>query len=272
MASPKELEVTAPLNEDTQKLLRWSVGVVDADFGATRDDFRRAIKEAVICWEQALGEKLFEYDPINGMPINLLVNDVTKKLTENRKLDAYWHELNAYWHELNAKREELNTQLNPLKEVYDEAKVIYYEEKNLYDAKSHARLRADRLKLNAWAKEFKVIIDPINKINDSMRAYSSQMNNIRDAMIAATPKERGIYSVVVFQGGDNESINIYYFSSGNYLISVVMHELGHALGFRGHVSDPAFVMYYAGASDQEPVLTEQDINAVKSHLKYGKVK
>ena len=280
VASPEVSEDTPPLKEeDTQDILRWSVGVVNADFGITRAEFRGAIRASVRCWENALGETLFEYDPINGMPVNLLVNDVTKKLKKEDKLTAKRDELNAHWEELNAKWEELNAQWKQLDlqcQFYDEQKGLHdAAHKKLdapggnRDAESYARLHAECRQMNKWTKEINVIIEQQNNIGNSMRVYNDQINKHRDAIIALNPEERDSMPVGVFHGGDHESIDIYHYSSGNALMRIVIHEFGHALGFPGHVSDPSSIMYHAGATDKEPILTGQDVDAVQSHLKYG---
>ena len=48
-----------------------------------------------------------------------------------------------------------------------------------------------------------------------------------------------------------------------FLNKVCLHELGHALGMRGHSPNPNDVMFAAATLDDRPVLTERDKNTIK---------
>jgi len=75
----------------------WKVGFVDSRFGIPGAELRSAIEEAVALWEGPAGRKLFEHQPVGGMPVDLEYDDrqrqLDEKAREERQLDDWAEDL-----------------------------------------------------------------------------------------------------------------------------------------------------------------------------------
>lgn len=296
-----------PVEVDNRKFVRWSLGVVDPNFGITAEQFRKAIKAAIKNWEDAVGAKIFEYDPQKGMPINLVITKETIAIKKERglkvesdKLDKQWEKLdekreglNAQLDELHEKRDGLNTQLDlleierlGLKTKYDVALKSWDAPRGKHDAKSsdwlddaYRNLKELRMSQNELITYMNVYVDPINKINDEINLAVEQQNRIRDSQVLYSEAIEKFNNAGVWSGlfsgdsilGPDYADNIYVcWANTNYdLILTITHELAHAIGFHGHVSDPSAIMYPSSSlSSSNQTVKQQDLNAIYPYLRY----
>ena len=52
--------------------ITWQVGAFDGRFGLPRNEFERAVREAIAAWELPTGRRLFQHDPHGRLSIHLV--------------------------------------------------------------------------------------------------------------------------------------------------------------------------------------------------------
>ncbi len=52
--------------------ITWQVGAFDGRFGLSRDEFERAVHQAIAAWELPTGRRLFQHDPRGRLSIHLV--------------------------------------------------------------------------------------------------------------------------------------------------------------------------------------------------------
>jgi Matrixin len=131
--------------------------------------------------------------------------------------------------------------------------------------RTRADLDRESQALNESADELNALADEVNAAN----AKSTELVESYNQAVEVYNKQYG-YEKEFTQGDfDGSKINIYKFSDTNELVTVLVHEFGHALGI-GHVDDASSVMYYLlGDTNDSLLLSQADKDAFQAQCGTG---
>ncbi len=250
--------------------LSYTIGNFDERFAITKADAQAAIAEAEQVWEKNAGRELFVYtDDSDAFPVNFIFDDRQERTIaeeiERQSLDSKesssaaiakkYEELTKIYTEeertyaANVATYEARLQkFNTTVERYNAAggappaefATLEREEASLKDRA--ARIESESSDLAALAAEINALSEEGNRIieqyNRGVQTYNRNFGHANE-----------------FTQGDYQgtSINIYTFSDRQELVTVLAHELGHALSI-GHVENPTSVMYYLMGEQPDPLL------------------
>lgn len=182
----------------------YQIGTLDERFNVTKETVRNALLQAEEVWEKALNKNLFQYDEIQGIPVNF-VYDTRQQVTD--------------------RHEELVTVIQTtegrLRGIKQEIEVL----KNKYKQDPSDRILVDTL-------------------NDHIRTHNALIRDIqslvKEVNMSSDKKfEQGEY-IYDKQG---ERINVFEYKSEAELVRLLAHEMGHVLGI-DHNMNPESIMYY----------------------------
>ena len=236
--------IATPAQTESATPLRWSIGVIEPDFGITEHDFHMAIDAAITIWEEAVGAKLFEYDQQNGMPINLVVGGQLKIAYDNyREADEIIRErYSAYW------------------KILDE----WRAKGRPPDRKTENYLDNEYQQIEEWLQELKIL-------EKKMNAEKEKVVRI----LAEKHLEKNVAGVCYYDQSSEivrpAKIDLYIFDDSYTFILIIAHELGHALGISGHLTNaPSYIMAPETSSFENEVwllkngLTLQELRDLKT--------
>jgi hypothetical protein len=261
------------------RVLSYDMGLYDARFNITPDQFLKVVQDMEHVWEDAAGKELFEYNPGAKFKINLVFDDRQQKTIDERDLkqkidlseESYESQVSSY-NNLSFQQKEKMAFYERDKADFDRrlaeynSEVSYWNDKGGAPQSDYQRLSREkeslngendaldvrRLEINAMTADLNALADHINtlakRLNKDVDAYNGKFGQARQF-------DQGTYT--------DSGINIYQFNEYADLRLVMAHELGHALTL-DHVDDPEAVMYYL--MDQQDLtnihLSQGDINAL----------
>ncbi len=238
----------------------YRVDTVDPRFNLSKEDFLSDISDASQIWDILEGKTLFAYDPKGDLSINLIYDQrqyLTNRITQIEKtVQSGKQTLKPQVEQFKQESAALNEKIVALnKEVQDwnnkggaspeEFEKIIQRQKSLQQEKDRLNVQAKQLNLSA------------DEYNSQVGELNQNINTFNNAL--EERPEEGIYK------GPENKIEIYFNNDKPELIHTIAHELGHAIGIAGHVSNSKSIMY--AKTSKTLTLTEEDISALKEVCK-----
>lgn len=238
----------------------YRIDTIDPRFNVSKEEFLSDIANASQIWNSSEGETLFAYDPKGDLSINLIYDQrqyLTNRITQIEKtvqsgkqtlkpqVEQFQQESAA----LNKKIAALNNEVQDWNSKGGAPQQEY--EKILQRQQS---LQQEKDKLNAQARQLNLSADEynaqVNALNENIDTFNTALEE--------RPEEG------IFKGPENK-IEIYFNNNKPELIHTIAHELGHAIGISGHVSNSKAIMY--AKTSKTLTLTNDDISALKEVCK-----
>lgn len=253
----------------------YHVGDIASQFDLSPQEARAVLSEAEAVWEDATGLNLFTYEDNEGLPVNFIYDERQAETNAEMVLREQLEERQHLSEEISEEHEQLLEQYQELEELYEE-KVAAYE----------SRLDAHNAEVEHWNDEGGAPEDVYEKLQEQQRTLGREQRTINDladqlnrlAKEINNLGERGnvivsAYNNVVnvynnrfnqereFTQGDYQgtSINIYQYESREELVTVLTHELGHALSLDHVEKAESFMYFLMGEQSLEAGLTPEDI-------------
>jgi hypothetical protein len=258
--------------------IAYTLGVFDERFALSKQEAKAAIAEAEALWEETTGRDLFVYtESTDALPVNFIFDDRQERTIaeeiQRESLDSKEQTSEAIAQEYEA-----------LTSEYAAAEATYRRNVDAYEARletfnqtverfnaaggappdefaalerEEKRLQSDGAQLDREAEALAQLAEQINQLSERGNRLIEQYNN------SVQVYNRNFGHANEFTQGDFQgtSINIYTFTDRQELITVLAHELGHALSI-GHVENEASVMYYLMGNQPAPlVLSSEDLAA-----------
>ncbi len=254
--------------------LSYRIGTIDPQFGIDEAAVKKTLAEAEAVWETQVGRELFTYDE-NGSLIVEFIYDERQATSNSARSEK------EILDERQAEIDALKNKIAELQRDYDEKEAAHKREAAAYEVKlnqyneevrryndmggapadvfasleaTRRALDADVVELNQKTETLQTLAATINElgatVNELVTKYNAdveQFNREHDH-----PEE--------FTQGDYQDgrIRIYEFSDQAELITVLVHEFGHALGL-SHVEGKDSIMYYLLENPSvSPVLSSED--------------
>ena len=239
--------------------LSYSIGSIDERFGLSKEEAQKAVGEAEVLWENAIGRDLFIYDPAAPFTVNFIFDERQKLTVEEHKLRSVLDRKEEVSSAIKEKYEELLAKYKTLADAYEtkvasyenalakhNGEIAYWNNQGGAPSEVYTRLNEERRALDTENKQLGTLADNLNELVDAINELGEEGNEtVQDYNEHVAQYNSQFHHEREFTQGDyyRERINIYQFKDRDELHLVLAHELGHALSL-GHVEDRAAVMYY----------------------------
>lgn len=259
------------------RVLEYSLGQFDQDFGISREYFLQKIVESERVWEEAIGRELFRYNPEASFALNL-VYDNRQAETESRRraefgltaIEEAFEAVDARFEAFKREFERLSAQYENEVKNYEKAKADYERQVDFWNSrggapsKEYADLERERDSLNQTAQSLNTKAQELNRLSQELNELLAERNRSAEAYnkMAKSYNQKYGHGVEFNQAEyTGKEINIYQFTTGGDLVLALAHEFGHALGL-DHVSAPGSLMYYVSEEGQASTLklSEADLS------------
>ncbi len=258
--------------------LTYTLGNFDERFKLSRDEVKAAILEAEALWENTTNRKLFTYteDPA-AFPVNFIFDDRQERAIaeeiQRESLDIKEQtsgEIAKRYEALIDQYGKEEVSYNRLVTAYEARLDTFNQTVSRYNAAGgappaeFARLEREEKNLETKAAELENLSTELATLAEEINALSEQGNRLIELYNnSVRTYNRSFGHTDEFTQGDYQgtSINIYTFSDRAELVTVLAHELGHAISI-GHVENEASVMYYLmGKQPDTLTLSSEDLTA-----------
>lgn len=261
--------------------ITYTLGTFDSRFGISKNYFLETISEEVTLWNNAVGKKLFEYNP-QGSRGDLIINlvyDQRQQNTNNNKL-------------LAAEIENAKNSATIIQKEYENLEIIFSERKDNYvqrvdNFNTRQKIYNDTVAswnekggaprteydaLNIEKEELQKESDALTNEHNTLREILADINTkiLKHNEFIAFINERvninNTTANIKFTEGNyspsTNSVTIYQFTDDTKLKRVIAHELGHALGI-DHNQNKESIMYSINSSTVT-TLSDEDVVEIKN--------
>ena len=219
------------LQPPCSKPLYYDVGSLDPRHAINSEEFLSLIQKAESVWEKPTGKNLFEYKDGAQLSINLVFDE---KQAEIIRIAKEEESLDMGREKLAREKEDLDL----LQSRYEKARLEFETEVSSWNASPRTSqgkfktLKGKEAAVNNLSESLKKEIDIYNRL---VQEYNQKVQNFNHN--ADFEGQAGV-------ARGNKEVNIFILNNDESDIFLIAHELGHALGIKGHGKDPQSLMFY----------------------------
>lgn len=268
--------LVAPISCNLPKT--YSIGNIDERFGYSERDLLEKAKEAEQIWENGIGLDILEFDPEDGLSINLIFDERQRRTNEIEVANITLENLEDQRQSVQERFESLNQAYEILsadyeKKVSDYEKqvtefnqtVAYWNQRQGAPKETYELIKKEQRELELLKAELeldRVEVNNVVTLLNSTAQNDQQIVKKYNSIVESFERRYGGVTLFDRADFDTESINIYEFTDEDVLLLSLVHEFGHYIGL-GHVEDTSAIMYYLMQDQnlENPALTDVDIQA-----------
>lgn len=253
---------SAPIILPKRKPVRWRIGEIDDRFNLTKADLLAAVSQAIFIWEEEAGTELFEYDPKNGFPINLVYDHRQERVDQENRAAA---NLKGMRESLTLLKEKIERQRSNLRvdqaslerdwRSHDEKVAAYNRLVGYWNAQGGApaevkydldekkkALQREESWLRIRETELESAVAECNRAVDEHNALVERISAAKEAFTSKYGNDKPVkVGECVRDKSSVKRISVFVVFTQEDLASTIAHELGHAIGLQ-HVKGSGSLM------------------------------